>query len=146
MKKIINGKVYNTETAKQMAFWCNAGSWRDFHHFEETLYRKKTGEYFLFGEGGPMTKYAISTGQNSWSGGEKIIPLDYDNACRWAEEHLDGDEYEAIFGPVEEDETKINATFRITASALENARRQAAKKGMTISEYVDGLLYCDFGD
>ena len=63
MKKIINGKKYDTDTAQELASWDNGGGWRDFHHCEETLYRKKTGEFFLFGEGGPMTKYAVSTGQ-----------------------------------------------------------------------------------
>ena len=53
MKKIINGKVYDTEKAKQVAYYSSAGSWRDFQHYEETLYLKKTGEYFLFGEGAP---------------------------------------------------------------------------------------------
>lgn len=50
-------------------------SYRDFRYVEETLYRKRTGEFFLFGQGGPASKYAVSTGLNSWSGGSKIIPL-----------------------------------------------------------------------
>ena len=50
MKKIIKGKVYDTDTARELASWANGGNWRDFSHLEETLYRKKTGEYFLHGE------------------------------------------------------------------------------------------------
>ena len=76
MKKIINGKLYDTDTAKVVGFYENARSRGDFSHMEETLYKKRTGEFFLFGEGGPMTKYAKSCGQNSWSGGEEIIPFD----------------------------------------------------------------------
>ena len=57
MKKIINGKKYDTATAHECGTWSNAGSWRDFSHIEETLYRKRTGEFFLFGEGGPMTRF-----------------------------------------------------------------------------------------
>ena len=140
MKKIINGKKYDTETAKEVGYWSNGGSWRDFSHVEETLYRKKTGEYFLFGEGGPQTRYAVSTGQNSWTGGEKIIPLTHENARHWAEEHLDGDEYEAIFGEVTEDESRVNATFRLSASLLENIRRKADETGSSISDYVEGIL------
>ena len=56
MKKVINGKAYDTEKAKPVAHWKNWGSWRDFEHIEETLYRKRHGEFFLFGEGGPKTK------------------------------------------------------------------------------------------
>lgn len=140
MKKIINGKVYNTDTAREIGCWANAGSWRDFNHVEETLYQKKTGEFFLYGEGGPSTKYAVICGMNSWTGGEKIIPLDYDTARQWAEEKLDADEYEEIFGIVEEDETKVSATFRLSASTLETVKRMAAKEGVTISEYVDSIL------
>lgn len=140
MKKIINGKKYDTETAKEVGYWSNGGSWRDFSHVDETLYRKKTGEYFLFGEGGPQTRYAVSTGQNSWTGGEKIIPLTHESARQWAEEHLDGDEYEAIFGEVTEDESRVNATFRLSASLLETIRRKADETGSSISDYVESIL------
>lgn len=102
MKKIIDGKKYDTETATRVGFYSNYGSWRDFDHFEETLYRKKTGEHFLFGEGGPATKYSESCGDNSFSGGCRIIPLTEEKAKAWAEKNLSVDEYEEIFGAVEE--------------------------------------------
>lgn len=65
MKRYINGKVYDTSTAQEIGSYANAGNWRDFSHYEETLYRKRTGEYFLHGEGGPMTAYRESMGQNT---------------------------------------------------------------------------------
>ncbi len=49
-----------------------------------------------------MTKYNRKTGQNEWSGGEEIIPLTVGEAQEWAERYLDADEYEEIFGEVEE--------------------------------------------
>lgn len=140
MKKIINGKKYDTETAKEVGSWENGGSWRDFSHMEETLYLKKTGEFFLFGEGGPMTKYSVSQVQNSWSGGSRIIPLSYENARQWAEEHLDADEYESVFGEVEEDETKVSATFRLSASVLEALRRKASESESGLSDYLESIL------
>lgn len=102
MKRIINGKKYDTATAKEIGSASNGGGWRDFSHWEETLYRKKTGEFFLFGEGGPMTCYSVSCGQNSWSGGSAIRPLTEAEAKEWAERYLDVDDYEEIFGEVEE--------------------------------------------
>lgn len=103
MKKIINGRMYNTETAKLVGFYRSSGiAINDFKYFEETLYRKKTGEFFLRGEGGPASRYTKSIGNNSWTGDIKIIPLSLDSAKKWAEKHLEVDEYEKIFGSVQE--------------------------------------------
>ena len=140
MKKIINGRSYDTETAREVASWGNAGGRNDFAHLEETLYQKKNGEFFLFGEGGPMTKYAVSTGQNTWSGGSKIIPLSYDSAREWAEEKLSADEYESIFGEIAEDDSRVTVTLSLSASAVEAAKRAAAQAGMSLSAYVESKL------
>ena len=140
MKKIISGKVYDTDKAQEMATWSNGGSWRDFAHCEETLYRKKTGEYFLYGEGGPMTQYAVAEGQNSWTGGSRLMPMSYQDATAWAETHLDGDAYERIFGEVTEDESKVTVTYRLSVSAVETVKRRAAEAGVGISEYLESLI------
>lgn len=102
MKKIINGKKYDTETAKKLGSWSNHCGYSDFNWCEETLYIKKTGEYFLFGEGGPMSEYAEACGQNQLCSGARIIPYTVEKAREWAEMHLDADVYESIFGEVEE--------------------------------------------
>lgn len=140
MKKIINGKVYDTEKAKELGSYSNGGGWRDFSHFEETLYQKKTGEFFLFGQGGPMTRYAEPEGQNSWSGGSRIMPMSYQEAQKWAEEHLDADDYEEIFGVIDESEEKVTVTLSVNSAKWEMAKREAAKKGIGISEYIESLL------
>ena len=115
MKKIIKGKAYDTETAKKLGCYENMQEARNFYYYEEELYRKKTGEFFLFGHGGPASKYSRHVEQNTWSGGEDIIPLDYDNARAWAEENLDADEYEGIFGAVSEDEEYHTVHFKLPA-------------------------------
>ena len=140
MKKIINGKVYDTNTAKELGSYGNGGTWRDFSHWEETLYRKKTGEYFLHGEGGPMTRYAEAQGQNQWSGGSRIMPMTYQEATQWAEEHLSADEYEEIFGAVVEDDTKRIVTYNLTVTAAEKLRRMAEMSGKSASEILEDLI------
>lgn len=140
MKKIINGKVYDTDTAKGVGEWSDGQSWRDFSHVEETLYRKKTGEFFLHGFGGPATRYAQATGSNSWTGGERIMPLTFQEARKWAEEHLDADEYEAIFGEVVEDESRVTVTYSISAATAETIRRRAAELGISASALIESLV------
>lgn len=86
--KVINGKRYNTETAEEIASWSNTADRRDFHQLEETLYRTQNGAFFLVGEGGPLSKYARSTGQNSWSGSsDNFTPLSRADALQWCEDH-----------------------------------------------------------
>lgn len=46
MKKIINGKLYNTETAKKLGDWESDQDYRGLYHEEESLYRTKSGNYF----------------------------------------------------------------------------------------------------
>ena len=102
MKKIINGKKYDTETAKLLASAYSSLSPSDMGYWSEELYVKYTGEYFIHCEGGPNSNYGVRSGANSWGWGEKIIPYTEDEAMAWAEKRLDGDEYEKIFGEVEE--------------------------------------------
>ena len=101
MKKILNGKMYNTETANCLAEYWNGRSSRDFRHLSESLYRKKNGEFFLYGEGGPLTKYKEPYG-DMWGDGNAITPLEADSAREWAEKYMSTDEYIAVFGEPEE--------------------------------------------
>ena len=101
MKKIINGMSYNTETAQMMGR-IQYGGRGDSGFWAEELYRTRKGSYFLYGTGGAMSKYARRYSDNSWGGGEEIRPMTVEEARKWAEDNLSGDEYEEIFGPVEE--------------------------------------------
>ena len=83
MRKVINGRTYNTETSKVIGGWDNGRSYNDFECCEETLYKNTKGAYFLYGEGGPMSKYAKSAGQNSWTGGSAITPMTASEAQEW---------------------------------------------------------------
>lgn len=140
MVKIIKGRKYDTNTAREVGSYSNAGGWRDFSHFEETLYCKRTGEYFLFGEGGPMTKYRETVGQNEWSGGSKIIPMDYDEAREWAEKNLSAEEYEAEFGEVEEDDSRATLTITLPAAMIDALKREAVERHLTLSAWIEKKL------
>ena len=92
MKKIVEGKSYNTETAEDVASFGNGLGRGDFSSYDETLYRTKKGAWFLAGEGGPMTKYSRPC-SNMTSGGSDIFVLTPSEAQKWLENH---DETDAI--------------------------------------------------
>lgn len=139
MKKIISNKVYDTSTAREIG--CNSYSNpRDFNYWCETLYCKRTGEYFLHGEGGPMSRYSEQIEQNSWSSGEKIIPLSYENARKWAEENLTADEYEREFGEITEDETAETINVSMPAALAAKLRRRAQEEGVSVSRLIASIL------
>ena len=142
MKKIIDGKVYDTETAERLGAWDNGKYTSDIYYEEELLYRKRTGEFFLCGSGGANSKYAVSRGSNSWIGSSKIIPLDYESAQKWAEERLSVDQYEKIFGTIidEEGDNKIKMTFYLSASTANKIRKNADKAGQSLSAYIETIF------
>lgn len=140
MRKIINGKAYDTKTSECIGNYTSTWDIKDLSYVSETLYRKRTCEFFLYGEGGPMSKYAVLLGQNNWGGGSKIIPLSWDAAREWAEKNLTAEKYEAIFGKVADDNSRVTITLSLSASAIERAKRSASKAGVTLSAYIESLL------
>lgn len=139
MRKIIEGKSYDTDTAALVGEWSAECCPTDFEWFREELYRKRTGEYFVWGEGGPQSRYAVHR-YGSWSGSEAITPISYEDARKWAERHLTADEYESEFGEVEEDGSQVVLGVRVSAAAKAALARKASETGRTQSEIVDELL------
>ena len=96
MKKFINDKKYDTDTAKLIHEWDNGHYTNDFNYCSEDLYRTKKGAYFLDGNGGAMSGYAESCG-NSTGSGSDITPLTEKEAMEWLEEHDGADAIEEYF-------------------------------------------------
>lgn len=140
MKKIINGKLYNTDTARSIGSDFHGAYGRDLDFWREELYQKKTGEFFLHGEGGPMTKYCQQLGQNEWGAGEMVIPMSYASAEKWAAEHLDADDYQKAFGRISEDEENQTLSVSLSAQAAQKLRQLAAKNGKSISGLIADLI------
>lgn len=140
MKKIIDGKLYDTETALKIACYCSEDSPASPTYLRETLYRKKTGEFFLHGKGGSESKYAKLKGGKQWCGAEAIIPLTYESAQSWAEEKLDAIKYEELFGQIAESDAKKIVTLYLRENILAQAKRVAQKKNMPISAFVEMVM------
>lgn len=137
MKKVIHGKVYDTEKAKRIGEYEPSPYRTDFHYFCETLYQKKTGEYFLHGAGNAASKYSRSCGQNEWCGSEQIKPLTYKEAQEWAEEHLDGEDYCEIFGDPDEDSEDVALNLMISAAASAKLKKSAAQNGVSLRTQIE---------
>ena len=115
MKRIIGGKVYSTETAKELIV-----------HDTETLFQKRTGEFFLYENG-----YRDQ--------GERIIPLSYDEAKKWTKENADSDDYIKIFEP-DDDNNKSNLNLYIRNDLITKIKTVSAKSGKSISDIVSTMI------
>jgi hypothetical protein len=91
MKQVINGKLYDTESAEQLAKYAPVKDRQDFNFLKEVLYKTEKGSYFIHGQGGPKTKYAKKKGSTT-SGSSEIRPLTDEEALSWCEDkQLDGE-------------------------------------------------------
>lgn len=137
MRRIIDGRLYDTDTARQVgSTWHTDGFRRgDFHYYEEEMYRKRTGEYFLHGWGGAETKYAEPVGLTGLQGGEGIVPIDQPTARQWAEDHLSVDEYIAAFGEPDEGETAV-LSVTVPAATHRAIKDEATRRGCSMRDLI----------
>jgi len=96
MMRIINTKKYDTETATYIDDFTSTEDYNrtNFNFYREALYKKRTGEYFLYIEG-----WGVGRGRGY---DEKICPITLDKAKKWVEENSSGELYEELFGEVQE--------------------------------------------
>lgn len=134
MKKIINGRRYDTETAKLVGY-TSYSTPGDFGYWCEDLYRKRTGEFFIHGQGGPMSKYSERLSENEWGYGHEIRPLSLKEAQVWVEKHLDADIYEEIFGRVSEG--KVQAATWVSEDIKRQIDDLRKEKGHTLVEIIE---------
>ncbi len=106
MKKIIDGKMYDTETAQYICGY-NTEDKNDPDYKEEHLYRKKNGEFFVKGCGGKDTEYAYKGGLCEYryycpNFDYQIRPFEEYEAKEFVEAIGDAETYIRLFGEVEE--------------------------------------------
>lgn len=82
MKSIVNGKRYDTETAESV-YTYRFSHPGDFQGWDATLYKTKSGRWFLHGVGGPASPYAHKCDSGGWNGGSKIVALTEEEAKDW---------------------------------------------------------------
>lgn len=139
MKRYIKDKVYDTDTAHLVGTW-DKDITDGLHWVSESLYRKRTGEYFLFGEGGAATRYAESRDDGGWGSGARIMPLSFDDARTWAQEHLTTAEYDAEFGEPDEGGDTVTTSFVLSTAAKAKLKRVASQQGKTQGQVIEELI------
>ena len=89
MKKIIGRKMYDTETAKEICEWSNKTP-NDMRYSKEILYKTPNGRYFLWGKGGPMTRWGVAVDGGTIEG-SNLIALNENEVMDWLEsiDHYD---------------------------------------------------------
>lgn len=108
MKKIIKSKVYDTDTAQLI------------YSGREELYRKKTGEYFIYD-------------------GQSIAPIEYDAARQWMKQSASDTDYIKEFGETES-AGRVPITLYMEKALIDRARRVAAKSCIGLSAYIEDCI------
>lgn len=98
MQWTIDGKEYDTDTAKCVGRYKNTPYHNDANFYEEMLYRKKTGEFFLYGQGNSASKYAYISPGGRRSFAQRIVPLTDEKAKEWMQQHGNGEKCAVLFG------------------------------------------------
>jgi len=93
MKKIIDGRLYSTSTARILGEWSNDLPPSNFRYHAKTLYQTPRGVYFMHERGGYLSSMRDS---------EQIVVLSKFDARMFVETYLTADVYDAAFGEVEE--------------------------------------------
>lgn len=85
MEKVIDGLLYDTESAGEVAEWSNGHEPNGAHRVDETLYRTPNGRWFVHGRGGGLSRYSESVAGGSRAG-EGIRALTPNEAQQWLED------------------------------------------------------------
>lgn len=122
MRKVINGRTYNTATSKLI------GS-----DPPNNLYKNSKGGYFVYS-----------------SQAKKITPKTPEEAQSWAKRHLKPEEYEAEFGetvePASDLTTRERVNLTLDAEMMANLRKLSNETGVPMARMVDKAIMAMYGD
>ena len=99
MKRVIDGKLYDTDTA-EMIDSDGYDNDDDFNACYEELYKTKSGRFFLMGTG-YRRPYCVVNPGGGCSYGRKIVAIEQEEAQRWMEDHSSAATYAQVFGEPE---------------------------------------------
>ena len=108
MKKVISGRLYNTETARLTGYWESAGSTSDFSHTRGRAVSQAHRGIFSVWQRRPHEQILPQLREQRVVRRRGYHPSYLGSGRKWAEDHLDVEEYEELFGETcEDDGTEI---------------------------------------
>lgn len=138
MERVIRGKRYNTATAEAVAEREHLYP-SDFGWVHEILYKKRTGEFFLWGEGGPQSKYRKKVEKNVYCSGEKIKPLTIKEAKAFIETYAP-EEYKKLFTIDVWDDETVPLNIYLPTPTFQRLKIASVKKGESMTKLVSKLI------
>lgn len=138
IKRSIDSRIYDTSQAEPIAEF-SLGKPLDPYYRKETLYRDKSGAFFLCGIGGESTYYARLAGEK-YVPGEDIIMLNDDEARRWLEDWGYTEIILRIFGPKSASDTTTVVGVHLPDEIKGHAERAAAKKAESVEQWIEQLI------
>ncbi|MBR5180026.1 MAG: hypothetical protein IKW90_14715 [Lachnospiraceae bacterium] len=113
MKRVFRGRCYDTEKAELLG--------EDDSGLEK-LFRKRTGEFFLY--------------KKDVSGTAAIEPVTFDQAQEWGEEFFDIMKFVRVFGEIEKTGEKVPLQLVLDRGIINKMKKMAVEEGISISELV----------
>lgn len=135
IKRIIDGRTYNTETATELAGWSSYDSGKDDDvrrgEIGEVLYQTRHGAYFVVGY--DDNRYGEDQEELPLS----LKPLDPDEAQEWAEKRLPPEQVEALFGVMPEaGDTEAKLTVRMPESLRLRLAAAAESQKQSLNAWI----------
>lgn len=127
MNKVIEGRRYDTKTAEFVGsaeIHYDSSQSGGIRFWQELLYRKRTGEFFIYRDGG-----------NDCG----IKPIGTGEAKKWVSENCDGDTYENLFGEAGEGEKKA-ICISLTEQESQKIKAYALERKISMSEAIGKLI------
>lgn len=121
----------------------------DNRHYVEELYLKKTGEFFIYGKGNALSKYAFDNPAGGREPGEEILPVSFDRAKEWYTARLNDqvpnftdEQYKELFAIADSDE-KVKMTISISGRSRKALQDLAMIQNKSQSQIIESLILAE---
>lgn len=140
MKKIINNRVFDTDTAQLIKCADHDNITSNEGSCKQNLYRKRTGDYFLCVSGARADSFHNLRLTDAKHDRERhIYLLTFEQARAWCEAEMTAEEWLENFEPAEDDSlAALNLT--LSAAAVSKFKLSAQQQQISQKELMEKLI------